>query len=648
MSDFSIQAVPATSKRPIALSRGAIPILPGLVAGVAVGGLAVARGGYFPTSWGWAAVPLCWVAAVALCLGAPALGRLELVLISSLMVFVGWIALSTAWSLQPSQTVLELERALVYPAAALAVLVLARRTAASQVLAGVLGGIVPVCAYALATRLFPERLGSFDSIAGYRLSHPVTYWNALGILAAMGVLLALDFALRSRGSAGQALGAAALPVLLPTLYFTYSRGAWVALAVGLAASLAIDPRRLELTSGAVLIFPAAIATWLASRSASLTHVGSTLTKATADGHRLALAVVALAVASAGLALAFGRARERVRVSPNGRRAYAGALLLMIAVAVMAAFIRYGGPVGMVRTVHGSFESAPRQVAEGASLNHRLFTFSSNGRLGLWRIAVNDFESRPLLGSGAGSYEAVYLLHRPTGSKVRDAHSLYLETLAELGVVGLVLLVATLLVPVVGAVRARRNPLVPVAFGAYVAFLVHAGVDWDWEVTAVTLAALLCGVAIVLAGRSDRDPRRNALFTRVLLLLVAVGVGVFSFVGLIGNTAVASSQQAIVDHHWATAAAQARRAIRWAPWSPHGRQYLGEAQFALGRYAVGKANVRRAILQDPRDWDLWWTLALLTGGSTREQATLAARRLNPHSPELAEWIAGVGLKLPPKR
>ena len=282
------------------------------------------------------------------------------------------------------------------------------------------------------------------------------------------------------------------------------------------------------------------------------------------------------------------------------------------------------------------------------MNHRLFTFSSDGRLDLWRIAVHDFESRPLLGSGAGSYENVYLRNRPTGSKVRDAHSLYLETLAELGVVGLVLLVATLLVPVVGAVRARRNPLVPVAFGAYVAFLVHAGVDWDWEVTAVTLAALLCGVALVLAGRTDREPRRNALSTRVLLLVLAVGVGVFSFVGLIGNTAVASSQQAIVEHHWATATAQARRAIRWAPWSPHGRQYLGEAQFALGRYAVGEANVRRAILQDPHDWDLWWTLALLTGGNTREQATLAALRLNPHSPELAEWIAGVGLKLPPKR
>ena len=130
---------------------------------------------------------------------------------------------------------------------------------------------------------------------------------------------------------------------------------------------------------------------------------------------------------------------------------------------------------------------------------------------------------------------------------------------------------------------------------------------------------------------------------MLLLVLAVGVGVFSFVGLIGNTAVASSQQAIVT---TTGRPRRRRGASLALVAAR-TPILGEAQ-PLGRYAVGKANVRRAILQDPRDWDLWWTLALLTGGSTREQATLAALRLNPHSPELAEWIAGVGLKLPPKR
>jgi O-antigen ligase len=374
-----------------------------------------------------------------------------------------------------------------------------------------------------------------------------------------------------------------------------------------------------------------------------------LPKATHDGHRLAIVVVVAALLSAAVALAFASVESRVRAGTGVRRVYGGALLLVVAAAIVAAFVHYGGPVELSRRAYDSFTSPPLQVATGTSLNKRLFSFSSNGRIELWRIAVHDFEAHPLAGSGAGSYEGVYLLHRQTSGKVRDAHSLYVETLAELGIVGLALLVLALLVPVVGAVRARRHPLVPIAFGAYVALLVHAGVDWDWEVTAVTLAGLLCGAAIVLAarGEGERQSARFAVATRVGLLALIVAICVVSFVGLIGNTAIASSQQAIVDGRWARAASQAERAIRWAPWSPQGRQYLGEAQFALGHHSSGLANVGRAIRQDPRDWDLRWTLALLTHGNTQKQATLAALRLNPRSPELAEWIAGVGLKLPAK-
>jgi hypothetical protein len=646
VTDLTVSAAPATTRR-LALAERGLWLLPGFVAAVAVGALAAGRGGYFPTAWGWAAVPLCWAAAMALCLRTlPQLGRLELMFFSALLVFAGWIALSALWSLQPGDTVLEVERALVYPVGVLTVLLLARRAAVAAVLGGTLCGIAAVCGYALATRLFPERLGVFDSIAGYRLSHPVTYWNALGLLAAMGVLLAFNFALRA-ALPYRAVSAAALPVLLPTLYFTFSRGAWLALALGLVSAATLDPRRLQLASGLLLLAPAAIATWLASRSAALTQLGATLPRATHAGHRLALAVIALMVLSAAVALGFASAERRLHFGGRARRMYGGGLVLVVVGAIVVALVRAGGPFDLTRRTYDSFTSSPVRVVKGTSLNKRLFSFSSNGRIGLWHIAVHDFEAHPLIGSGAGTYEGVYLLHRPTSAKVRDAHSLYVETLAELGVVGLALLVTALLVPAVGAVRMRRHPLVPIAFGAYVAFVVHAGVDWDWEVTAVTLAGLLCGTAVLLAGREEPEatlvrftpPRRVALFA------ITVAICLVSFVGLIGNAALASSRQAIVDGRWARAESQAERGIRWAPWSPSGRQYLGEAQFAQGQEHAGLADVRRAIRQDPRDWDLRWTLALLTHGEAQKQATLAALRLNPRSPELAEWIAGIGLKLP---
>jgi hypothetical protein len=645
MSGLTIHAAAdASATRRAVVARG-LSALPALVAGLAVGGLAAGRGGYFPTAWGWAAVPLCWLAAITLCLRAlPRLAPLEATLLSGLTLFAGWIALSTAWATEPSQSVLEVERALVYPAGALAVLLIARRGDTQKVLGGVLAGVVPVCAYALATRLIPERLGTFDSIAGYRLSHPVTYWNALGLLAALGALLALGFALRG-ATVSRALAAASLPILLPTLYFTFSRGAWLALAVGFLSAMALDARKLQLASGLVLVVPAALATWVGSRSPALTHLGATLGRAEHDGHRLAVAVLLLALLSAGLALGSAWLEARVTFRPAHRRTYAAALVLAAAAAVVAVLVRFGDPAELARKGYDSFTSPPVQVGSGASLNTRLFSLSSNGRIGLWRIALHDFERHPLLGSGAGSYESVYLLHRTTSGKVRDAHSLYVETLGELGVVGLLLVGATLLVPAVAAVRARGHPLVPVAFGAYVAYLFHAGIDWDWEMTGITVAALLCGAALLLAAREERERAPLPSSARAALLALTLAVCAFSFVGLLGNTAIASSQHAIVDGRWGTAASQARKAVRWAPWEPQGRQLLGEARFALGQRGTGLADVRWAIRAEPSNWDLWWTLALLTGGRTRRDATLEALRLNPRSPELADWIAGVGLDLP---
>jgi len=88
----------------------------------------------------------------------------------------------------------------------------------------------------------------------------------------------------------------------------------------------------------------------------------------------------------------------------------------------------------------------------------------------------------------------------------NAHSLYLETLGEVGIAGSVLLGAALAPPLVAGARARRDPLALAALAAYAAWLVHAALDWDWELPAVTLAALACAGAVLVAARSDEDLR----------------------------------------------------------------------------------------------------------------------------------------------
>jgi hypothetical protein len=125
----------------------------------------------------------------------------------------------------------------------------------------------------------------------------------------------------------------------------------------------------------------------------------------------------------------------------------------------------------------------------------------------WRVAWMQFEERPLVGSGAGSFHAYWREHRPDPATldtpdVLDAHSLYFETLAELGVVGLALVVVALCIPIAVAIGRRADARVAVGLPAYAAFVVHAGLDWDWEMPAVTLSGIFCGAAVVAAARAD--------------------------------------------------------------------------------------------------------------------------------------------------
>src|SRR5262249_6943739 len=200
-----------------------------------------------------------------------------------------------------------------------------------------------------------------------------------------------------------------------------------------------------------------------------------------------------------------------------------------------------------------------------------------------------------------------------------------ETLAELGPPGLALLLATLVSPLVAAVRARRHPLVPAASGAYVALLAHAGVDWDWEMTAVTLTGLFCGAALLVAARG-RTPALSAWF-RGTAVAVTVVLGTVAYVGLRGNQAIASSQSA-TGVAPARSAAAARDAERWAPWSTQAKQLLAAAQLAQGDRASARKTLGEAGARDAGGWGVLADPAVAGEGAGRRPAPAAPPRPDP--------------------
>jgi O-Antigen ligase len=616
------------------------PALRAEIAGVGVGaisilGLGAAHGGYFPSAWGWAIVAFVAVLAWPLTVGvARRPTQLEAVYLGGLLAFACWFALSGVWG-TVSAALDETVRVLVYVTGAAVALAVVRRATVPALLAGVLTGTTALAFYALASRLFPDRIGTFDSVAGYRLATPIGYWNALGLLCAIAALLAVGLAASASSPVRAAFAAAPVPVLLATLYFTFSRGSWIALGVGLVVAIALDPRRIRLTATALAVgVPAALGVLAASRSASLTHLQSTVALAAHDGHRLALLLVAFVVASAALSAALVLARNLVSIPPRVSRIYPFALAAAGLIAVVVVLIDVGGPSAAATRTWNSFASPPKPQVD---LGKRLFSFSGSGRADLYRAAWHDAAAHPIIGSGAGSYEAYWLAHRTVSMKVRNAHSLYLETLAETGIIGLAILLLALGAPLVAAVRARKRRGVAAATGAYVAYLAGAAVDWDWQITSVTLAAIFVGVALLAAARPDEEHEREASpRLRYSVLSAAVVVGIVGFVFLVGNMFLSRATSAASAGKWTAAAHDAHRASTWLPWSTQPWKQLGEAQLASGHVALAQSSFKKAIAKDAGDWSLWFDLARATTGTAQHAALAHATKLDPLSTEIVAF------------
>jgi hypothetical protein len=245
---------------------------------------------------------------------------------------------------------------------------------------------------------------------------------------------------------------------------------------------------------------------------------------------------------------------------------------------------------------------------------------------------------PLLGEGAGSYARWWTQERPSESGARNAHNLYLETLAELGPVGLILVSGLLAVPFGALRRARSVAHVPVAAAALAVFAAHAALDWDWQIPLLTLPAVWLGVALVLSARAVRPlgvgPIGRAAAGVGLAALVAVALVVH-----VGNGAATAGERAMIAGNAEDTLSHALRAERWMPWSSVPWELRGEAETVRGRLGSARASLRRAIELDPESWRAWYDLAVASDGAEHARALARAAALNPLGSEIEALRTG---------
>ncbi len=379
----------------------------------------------------------------------------------------------------------------------------------------------------------------------------------------------------------------------------------------------------------------ALAVALAWRAGPLTHRDAAFAATVRAGHRLAAELLVLAIVAAVVPALMRLLERRVRVGVTARRVLAAAFVVAAVGGLAAGVARGGGPASLATRAYHSFAD-PVPPREQGSLTTRLASLNGNGRARMWSVAIDSLHgSRWAIGSGAGSFERNWDRSKRADEVVRDAHGLYVEMLSELGVIGLLLLLAVLAIPLAAGLRRRAAALVPPLMGTYAAFVAHLAVDWDWELSGLALTGLFVGCLLLVAHRDDQE---KVLGTRLRAGGVVAGVAAaaFVFVGLVGNTSLARAQAANGKHRFDAAAAAASTARRWMPWSPVPLQAQGMARLGQGDPAAARASFRAAIALDPDSWQSWLDLAATQHGRQRRRAVARARTLYPHNPKLVEF------------
>jgi hypothetical protein len=576
--------------------RAAVRFGLGASVGATIVVLSVFHGGYAPAAWGWTALLAFWISILVLSFRSTlAVDRGGVALLGGFAAVAGWTALSATWTHSVPRTMLELERDLIYVAVATAVLLLCKSEDRSQLVWGLSAGLVVVAALAVA--LYLASTPELDATQGFLLFRPVGYANALGGLLVLVLPLLVAFAARDPRPAMAAVARASVVVSAVALYLTQNRAGYIALGVAFVVwiSRTDAPARAFATTFALTIL-----------------VGTALT---------AIKLLDL----------FDTRRQIADV--GARRIAAGAIIVVAAALVPALATRLPrralppGRVARRAQIGGVVAAACTGIALCLAL------FGSGSRAQYWRVAWHTFEKHLLLGTGAGTFDEQWLRYRGSGLSVQDAHNLYLETLSELGVVGLLLLVAVLALPIVVS-RHARDPLTTACLASYCAFLVHAAFEWDWEMPVVTVSGLVLASVLV---RSTTDGKRFALrgVARVAGIGAAAVVAAFAVAALVGNTDVVAAERQIAQGDLQAATVQANRARQLLPWSSEPWLVIADVRARSFDQAGSRVALREAIARDAADWALWFRLAAASHGSER---TVALRRAIALDPRL---LSGVG-------
>jgi hypothetical protein len=569
-----------------------------------------------------------------------------------LVAFTLWTALSLIWTESDERTLIEVSRALTYTGFFVLAWSLQGEDRWRWGLGGLTCGVVLLCVVALLSRMEPSWFPADARAAGNffgaslrsRLLYPLNYSGGIGSLGGIGMPLLLAATAYSRRIGLQVLAAAGIPLCALALWLSGS-GLSVPVAVlAMLTFVVLTPDRIpKLCSlfvaacGSAILFAA-----LVQRSALDDGLDGPMARA--QGREL-LAITLVVCAGVGiaqigisLAVRYGERPQWLQVPRQTARS--GALALLVALVVAAGVIGLAG--GFARPWN-HFKGGPAPNPGQESRAASILNYSSGGRYDFWRSALRAGKAHPVIGTGAGTFQFWWNRDGNSGF-VKDAHSLYLESLAELGIVGFMLIAGfSGVILVSGCTRtfasngSVRTGLAAATAGC-VGFVAAATVDWMWELAVMPVIFLSLAGIVAASGARPRDARDVSRFGRLAgrsglaaACLIAIVVIV---VPLAESEKLDSSRSNAASGHLRQALDDAESAAAIEPYAatPHLQQALLLEQ--LNRLKPAGREIRKATGDEPTNWSLWVIRSRIAARLGQVHDALRsyrrARTLNPES------------------
>ncbi len=575
-----------------------------------------------------------------------------------LLAFALFSALSSLWSGSAELSVVEADRVLVYLGVFVAAFLIAQTDQRRQRFGeGIAVAIAVIAVIALASRLLPHAISVGPPLgSGPRLRYPLGYWNADGSLFALGSILLVWVSRYSLNAILRWLAVALLPIVLVALYFTYSRGGLLALAVGLLAMLVLSHDRLWLLATVAVGGLAALPALLAVQARSGIANNVVEPGAIDQGVTVALFVVLGVAIALALFAGLRQLEQRGGVFTGRAVAISRDRRVLRGIALVAALIGIGAAIAVGGRAWDQFSSNDLQLAQP---QQRFETLSGAGRHDFYRVAIDAFEEEPIIGHGAGTYQFSWnqLRHQPITNKL--AHSLYLQAFAELGLIGgliILALVLLLLWTAFAAWRAasgRQREALGALFAVALAFAVGAAIDWLWEVAVVgAIFFLATGAAVAARCRQLVDARTAANGSgrqqrRYGLAIAGLAIAWLTALALIGpllvDREIDASKAAATNGDLVGAENHAKTARTIEPWAASPYVQLGLVAQAQENLPLAAERLQDAIDREDHNWVLYYLLARVqheAGEESAAQASLAkAKELNPLEACLSEGWEG---------